>query len=113
MHYQRWRNSGDPAKVGRAGPESRFWSKVELGDGCWKWTGARDSGGYGKFKVNGVQVAVHRFAYELLVGPIPEGFAVAHSCDVRHCVRREHLEVIGPEERFHRFVVAVEARYAV
>ena len=48
------------------------------GDGCWLWLGARDSHGYGKFRVSKRQVGVHRFAYELHHGPIPTGMLVDH-----------------------------------
>ena len=73
-----------------------FWAKVSKGDGCWLWTGALQRDGYAHFarKVGGKHVTIssHRYAYERLVGPIPEGMDLLHSCDVRHCVNPAHLK---------------------
>jgi len=76
--------------------EQRFWAKVDKNGpgGCWLWTAARYPGGYGQFRANGKGGAAHRFAYELLVGPIPEGLEVDHVCHVRHCVNPGHLQAV-------------------
>ena len=73
-------------------PEERFWPKVEKTDECWLWTASRyKSGGYGQFTVDSLGIRAHRFAYELLVGPIPSGMCVLHRCDNPPCVRPDHL----------------------
>lgn len=74
--------------------EVRFWAKVQKTDSCWLWTGVTNPDGYGKFKVAGKMVYAHRFAYELLVGPIPKGLQLDHLCRVRHCVNVGHLEPV-------------------
>lgn len=72
-------------------PEGRFWPKVEKTPTCWLWTAGTDGWGYGVFRVYARPMKAHRFAYELEVGPIPEGHIVCHACDVPACVRPDHL----------------------
>jgi len=71
--------------------EQRFWNRVEKTDGCWNIP----TGGWrpriclpGR---NGVPITASRYAYELLVGPVPSGMWVLHTCDNGNCVRPEHL----------------------
>jgi hypothetical protein len=73
--------------------EERFWEKVdkEAANDCWEWTGSRSKAGYGTFNLGrrgeGYALA-HRFAYESLVGPIPEGLCLDHLCRNEGCVNR-------------------------
>lgn len=60
---------------------------------CWEFSGARSKGGYGQLRVEGRTTYAHRVAYENLVGPIPEGAVVRHSCDNPPCVNPAHLKV--------------------
>lgn len=69
----------------------RFWSKVEKTPGCWLWTAYRDGWGYGQFWVPPRQRKAHQVAYELAVGPVPDGLFVLHRCDNPSCVRPDHL----------------------
>lgn len=71
----------------------RLWSKVEIRDGCWIWTGATDER-YGSIWDGTRLVKAHRVAYELVVGPIPAGFEVDHLCSRTRCVRPAHLEAV-------------------
>lgn len=72
----------------------RLLARVDKTAGCWLWTGAVKGNGYG---VIGVSIPrrdnayVHRVMYEHSYGPIPPGMEVCHHCDVRNCVRPEHL----------------------
>jgi hypothetical protein len=75
--------------------KARFWAKVSKGNemgACWLWTAARVQG-YGRLKASGRQIDAHRLSYELHHGPIPPGRVVMHHCDVRACVRPDHLEI--------------------
>jgi hypothetical protein len=90
----------DDAATRRAKDLARFWSKVEKTDGCWLWTGQKFWTGYSVFTVCPApnvrrSRTGHRWIYETLNGPIPEGMFVLHSCDVRHCVNPAHLG-LGP-----------------
>lgn len=74
---------------------SRFWAKVLRTDdpnSCWLWTGRCNENGYGRIHVHGRGlVGAHRWSYEHHLGAIPVGMHVLHRCDVRNCVRPDHL----------------------
>lgn len=72
--------------------------------GCWIWTGATYSNGYGHYKrANSRQaVTAHRGFYELLRGPIPPGMDIDHLCRVRCCVNPSHLEPVTRRENLRR-----------
>ena len=71
-------------------------------DDCWPWWGAIGSNGYGTATSDGFRVPAHRFVYERLVGPIPEGLVLDHLCRVRHCVNPRHLEPVANAENVRR-----------
>lgn len=70
---------------------ARFWSKVDKSGDCWLWTAGVIKHGYGKFSIGRQSIGAHRFAYEITFGPPTPGMCVLHRCDVRQCVRPEHL----------------------
>jgi hypothetical protein len=111
-HWQRWRKWGDPRFVDsrwRQTDAERFWSYVDRSGECWVWTGGKKNG-YGNFSVTrdgrDRMVQAHRFAYELEIGPIPDGMTLDHLCHTavadecrsgvdcphRRCVRPSHLD---------------------
>lgn len=77
----------------------RFWMKVQKGPGCWPWTGAATEG-YGHFTdtAEGKTHAAHRLAYQLLVGPIPEGMQLDHQCRNTLCANPAHLRPVSNKQ---------------
>ena len=60
--------------------------------GCWLWTGAVLSAGYGLMRGRRPgNILAHRVSWELAHGPIPEDQYVLHRCDVPSCVNPNHL----------------------
>lgn len=86
----------------------RFWSKVDpTPSGCWIWTAYLNGKGYGKFKWEGRMAQAHRVSYEVLVGPIPDGMEIDHTCRTRACVNPTHLEVVEHRVNVERAPSAV------
>lgn len=82
-------------------------------DGCWVWLAGDDGQkGYGRVKVNGVQVAAHRYVYELHKGKIPKGLEIDHLCRNVKCVNPEHLEPVTRRENVLRAPTVIAARTA-
>lgn len=73
---------------------AEFWSRVQKTETCWWWTGAKTPEGYGQVVIAGKIVGAHRHAYELAVGPIPDGLQLDHLCRKPSCVRPDHLEPV-------------------
>ncbi len=79
-------------------PVTVFWSRVDQTDTCWNWTHRTSAAGYGRHRVAARDVSAHRFAYELLIGPIPEGLQLDHLCRNTSCVNPDHLEPVTARE---------------
>ena len=69
-------------------------SSPEPFSGCWLWTRALYSNGYGAIAFHGVSRIAHRLSYEAHVGPIPVGMDLDHLCRNRCCVNPAHLEPV-------------------
>lgn len=83
--------------------EERFWAMVDRSGGplsCWLWLGGT-ARGYGIFwPTTEHSERAHRYAYKLLVGPIPPGLELDHvktrGCTSTRCVNPAHLEAVTP-----------------
>ncbi|MGW3711430.1 HNH endonuclease signature motif containing protein [Streptomyces albogriseolus] len=99
----------------------RLLSKTTPGfGGCVVWTGGVNKKNYGITSVMAAprkqrRLYAHRAAYELFIGPIPEGMQVDHlchnrdaecpggdTCRHRRCINPHHLEAVSPQENQRR-----------
>lgn len=90
-------------------------------DGCWTWQGVPGAKGYGNIRLGGKGTPtayIHRVVYEALVGPIPVGAQLDHTCHTRaltlgtctggtacvhrRCVNPAHLEPVTRKENLRR-----------
>jgi hypothetical protein len=95
----RSRSVPDGLPLRQLGPErlpAHLLSKIRRNaiTGCWEWLGARDTRGYGNIRVARGVRKVHRVLYELLRGPLRDGYDCDHLCRVPWCVRPDHLEAV-------------------
>jgi hypothetical protein len=74
---------------------------------CWEWTGQsqkskrRRHARYGRVRRRRLAKAplyVHRYVYTLLVGAIPEGHEIHHSCKRTLCCNPAHMLALSEEE---------------
>lgn len=74
--------------------EEEFAEKVRgPARGCWLWNGTVSQKGYGVASVEGHRpIGAHRIVVEILTGrPLLQAEFACHTCDVRACVRPDHL----------------------
>ena len=96
-HYRRFKNTGstevsDPRFYS---PEESFAARTKEDGDCTVWTGwSNRLSEYGYISVAGKNVLAHRYAWERVNGPIPDGNHVDHLCWNRTCVKVEHLRLV-------------------
>lgn len=71
-------------------------------DGCWVWTRALSTQGYGHMGWDGKVLRVHRAYVKQLGWDVPDDMVLDHLCRNRACCNPEHLEVVTALENFQR-----------
>lgn len=111
-HYKRWEYYKDPLGHStnycrgtmteriifhsQKGPISIV--RPDLGH-CRIWTGALTTKGYAKLGTSRkVPVEAHKAAWEILYGPIPDGYQLHHLCEVKLCIEASHLALLTSTE---------------
>ncbi len=62
---------------------------------CWICMRSNKRRGYVRISVNGrPNVAAHRYMYEQMRGPIPDGLELDHLCRQRDCINPDHLQPV-------------------
>jgi hypothetical protein len=73
----------------------RLTTEVVRDGDCLRYIGTHDSHGYGivHVRADGKQkiIKAHRAAWIAANGDIPDGICVCHKCDVRDCIKLDHL----------------------
>lgn len=114
LHYWRFMKYGSVERPGPT-PWQRFMAKVDtsgpvaknrpdLGR-CWVWTACRKPNGYAYHTIRSEQVHAHRFAYEHMFGPVPDGLVLDHfACDngAGGCVNPHHVRPVTSRENVLR-----------
>ncbi len=78
----------------------------EPNTGCWLWTGAVSSRGYGQIhsgpgRDSGRLLYAHRVSYEMEYGPIGAGLELDHLCRVPCCINPRHLRAVTHKENMN------------
>lgn len=85
--------------------KQRLLEAIEPEEGCWVWQKTPHKRGYGRIKVAGRSLWVHRVAYEVLKERrIPVGLTVDHTCFNKLCINPDHLEAVTLEENGRRWL---------
>ena len=81
----------------------RLANRTDRSGDCWLWTGPIDKNtGYGQISRNRISTGTHVVALELALGrSIQPGLQANHTCDVRACVRPEHLYEGTQKQNIH------------
>ena len=95
--------------------EAQVLTRVTITEsGCWRWLKPQRDG-CALVVSHGVCMVAHRFVYQLLVGPIPDGLVLDHlchnddpkcpggvTCPHRACVYPSHLEPVTQAKNSQR-----------
>ena len=66
--------------------------------------------GHCRIRRGGKWIYLHRWVWEQINGPVPEGLVVRHRCDTPDCFRYDHLEVGTKADNTHDMIERGRAR---
>jgi hypothetical protein len=82
--------------------------KIDPETGCWVWQRSLHKQGYGyrasTDTADGLSRLAHRYYWQLVYGPIPDGLSLDHLCRNPPCVNPAHLEPVSHRENVLRGV---------
>lgn len=76
----------------------RLAARSENDGECRIWRGSTLTDGYGAISIGGRQYRVHRLAWSLANGRIPDGMFIDHVCHNILCINVDHLRLATPAE---------------
>jgi hypothetical protein len=97
-HYARWAKRGTTVLPPKPSIAERLSRGSHREGDCIVWSKPNGSTGYGQLSVGNVRRYVHRLAFELHNGPIPDGMVIDHRCYNRACLNPEHLAAVSNKE---------------
>lgn len=78
---------------------------------CWEWQGPRQKAyGHGAVWNQGTTRPAYRVVYEHLVGPVPDGLELDHTCRNPPCCNPAHLEPVTHAENMRRGSQSFDSR---
>ena len=82
-----------------------FWAKaIKTELGCWRWSGAKATAGYGSFTFRTKRYSAHVVSFEIHKGRVPSGMCVRHTCDNPECTNPSHLEIGTHTDNMHDMI---------
>lgn len=86
-----------------SGRGDRPFYRVDKKTGCWIWLGSLSDDGYpASVRVRRKTYRAHILYYRLIIGDIPTGASLDHTCRNRKCVNPSHLEPVTHTENVRR-----------
>jgi hypothetical protein len=99
------------AEEAKSSLKQRFLQRIDVTRGCWVWTGSTVATNprHPRYRYGTIRAAhqaswtyAHRAAYEMFIGPIPDGMTVDHICFNPLCVNPAHLQLLTRSENSAR-----------
>lgn len=84
----------------------KFFRHVAISGDCWHWTASCNTrNGYGQFGIKDADGKwtmgrAHKVAYEILVGEVPAGLVLDHTCHTSDCaggIQCPHRRCVNPD----------------